>query len=428
MEHSRKLTSLAAALLLAVIPLQADVLEVGAGCRFPSLQAAAPCAAPGDTIMIREGVYPGDQRIVNLQGTATRQIYILSPPDETVIFRGGQDGWHMTAVAYLFISGFTFTEQAHNGLRIDDGETERRLSHHIVLENCIWQNVQPLENNDLLKLAGVDDVTVRNCRFYNNFSNVGSGLDMVGCHDATIERSYFENMTANAIQVKGGSQHILIRQNFFRDCGRRTLNLGGTTGLIYFRPANANFAVRDVKVYANIIVGSEAAVAFAGCVDADVANNTIYQPEIWVIRILQANIGDPRFIPCSDNTFRNNIVYGTVALRTECNVGSDTNPETFRFANNLWCFPNREGWAGPELPSAESNGIIQQDPLFFAPLYDDFSLLAGSPAIGGGAENSGPVTDFWGRLYAAKPSIGAIEGAYLDRHFWYPYRPDEDIK
>lgn len=229
------LTTITALLLFAPAGAWADALEVGPGHPFPSLQAAAAHAAPGDTILIHEGVYPGDQRIVNLQGTASRNIYIMAPPDETVIFSGGQEAWYMSDVAYLFISGFIFTGQERNGVRINDGETYESPSHHVVFENCIWKNVRPLENNDLLKLAGVDYVTVRKCQFYNNFSDVGSGLDMVGCHFVTIEENYFEKMTANAIQAKGGSQFIQIRQNFFRDCGRRTLNLGGTTGLIYFR-------------------------------------------------------------------------------------------------------------------------------------------------------------------------------------------------
>ena len=84
----------------------------------------------------------------------------------------------------------------------------------------------------------------------------GSGIDMVGCHHGIIKGNYFENMGSNSIQAKGGTQHITIEGNFFRNGGQRPLNLGGSTGLPFFRPIDATFEAADIKVFSNIIVGS----------------------------------------------------------------------------------------------------------------------------------------------------------------------------
>ncbi|MBK8241845.1 MAG: hypothetical protein IPK88_00320 [Saprospiraceae bacterium] len=44
----------------------------------------------------------------------------------------------------------------------------------------------------------------------------GSGIDMVGCHNGRINKCTFENMGANSIQMKGGSQYIRIEKTFLK--------------------------------------------------------------------------------------------------------------------------------------------------------------------------------------------------------------------
>jgi len=100
----------------------------------------------------------------------------------------------------------------------------------------------------------LDSFSVSNCLFLNG-SPGGSGIDMVGCHHGTFEGNRFEHMGANAVQAKGGTSDITIQRNFFKDGGQRSLNLGGSTGLQFFRPDTAHYEAADLRVYANIFVG-----------------------------------------------------------------------------------------------------------------------------------------------------------------------------
>lgn len=395
-------------LVLFYFSINAATLHIGNGFPYANLEQAAIDALPGDTILFHEGTYSGGQYIFELQGTANAWIYITNVTNETVIIEGGNNAIQFVDPAYLHISGLIFQYQIGNGLNTDDGGDYSTPAHHVIFENCTFQDISANGNNDLLKLSGLDFFEVRNCTFLNG-ADGGSGVDMVGCHNGVIKDNFFENMGSNCIQAKGGTQHIRIEGNFFRNGGSRTLNLGGSTGLQFFRPDTAHFEAADLQVYSNIIVGSWAAVAFVGSVNVEVVNNTIYNPENWVIRILQETVDPDRFLECGDNTFRNNIVYLGNNLSTETNIGPNTVPETFTFSNNLWYNFDNPNWSGPNIPVEDLNNILNQDPLFTDPDNEDFNIPTNSPATSNGFAVVDPKLDFFDNGFANPPSIGAIE-------------------
>lgn len=243
-----------------------------------------------------------------------------------------------------------------------------------------------------------------------NGSPGGSGIDMVGCHDGIIRNCHFENLGSNSIQAKGGTSNIRIEANVFQNGGLRALNLGGSTGLQFFRPIDAAYEAADLKVYSNIFIGSEAPVAFVGSINCEVINNTIYLPGKWVMRILQETVDETRFPPCGYNTFRNNIIYIDNRVNVEVNIGPNTAPETFTFSNNLWYHSQDPNWSGPVLPAVEANSIVGQDPLFADAFAADFDIEEGSPAIGVGFEVINPATDHEGKDFLEPRSVGAFEG------------------
>ena len=389
--------------------LKANTLHVGIGYTFSNLEGAADNAIAGDTILIHEGTYNGGQTISDLKGTASDYIYILAAPDESVSVQESSVGWHLINVAYLYIEGITFEQQTVNGVNIDDGSDYSTPSHHIIINNCVFKDINATGNNDLLKLSGLDDFEIRNCVFKNG-SPGGSGIDMVGCHRGIIADNQFENMGSNSIQAKGGTQYIKIAGNFFKNGGQRSLNLGGSTGLAYFRPNDAAFEAADLQVYSNIFIGSVAPIAYVGSVRIEVINNTIYLPDKWVIRILQETVDSDRFVECGDNIFRNNIIYLDNNISTETNIGPDTRPETFTFSNNLWYNADDEQWSGPDIPVSDPDNIINQDPLFNNHQNEDFSLQSSSPAIGKGYTLTDPEKDYAGNTFNTPRSIGAHEG------------------
>ena len=365
-------------------------------------------AIAGDSVIFLEGTYSGGEYISGLQGSENNWITILAETEHGVIIQGGSNSWQLSDPCWVKIEGFIFEHQTGNGLNIDDEGTFETPADHIIISNCIFRDMSASGNNDLLKLSGVDNFQVADCEFLNGAGG-GSGIDMVGCHNGLIHQNRFENMGSNAIQMKGGTQHITVERNFFKNCGARTLNLGGSTGLAYFRPQDATFEAADLYVYSNIFIGSEAPIAYVGCTRVKVVNNTFYLPERWVVRILQETVDPDRFISCGDNYFENNIIYqGNIS--TETNVGPNTRPQSFTYSNNFWYNYQNTSWSGPSIPVTDPGLIINQDPSFTDASSEDFSIADGSPAVGIISGDTVPVYDFSKNIYNNPRSAGAIEG------------------
>ena len=401
-------------IILSAISIHAFAftLEVGNGYPYSSLEQAAAVAVPGDTILIHSGTYNGGIFVGDLQGTASSWIYILAASGETVIFDGGTNAWQFTDAAYLEIRGFVFEHQTGNGLNFDDGGSYETPAHHILFADCTFRNINASGNNDLLKLSGLDDFEINNCSFTNGAAG-GSGIDMVGCHDGIIKNCSFENLGSNSIQAKGGTSNIEITRNLFKNGGARAVNLGGSTGLAFFRPIDAPYESADLKVYTNLFIGSEAPIAYVGTINTEVVNNTMYLPTKWVLRILQETVDPDRFPPCGNNTFRNNVIFLDERSSVECNIGPNTAPETFTFSNNLWYHVDDANWPGPDLPVPDVDNIVGQNPLFEDEHNDDFTLHEGSPAIGSGYGVEYPALDFSGSSFLNPRSIGAFEGGMV---------------
>jgi hypothetical protein len=396
--------------------LSATTLHIGSGFPYANFEQAASVALPGDTILFHAGTHLGGQYVANLQGTPENWIYIKNASGEAAILNGGNNAIQLTDPAYLHISGLIFQHQTGNGMNIDDGGNYATPAHHIIFDDCTFRDMSADGNNDLLKLSGLDDFQIINCTFLNG-ADGGSGIDMVGCHHGIIKGNYFENMGSNSIQAKGGTQYIRMEGNYFKNGGQRTLNLGGSTGLQFFRPIDAPFEASDLQVYSNIIVGSWAAIAYVGSVNVSVINNTIYRPENWVIRILQESVDPNRFVECGDNIFQNNIVYLGNNLSTETNIGPNTRPQSFSFSNNLWFNADDINWSGPSIPVADINSIINEDPQFLDPQNDDFLIAMNSPAAETGADVAEPQLDFFEMNFNTPRSIGAVEANPLSNAF-----------
>lgn len=392
--------------LLCTNLLSAKTIQVGTNLPCKSLADAAVLAVPGDTIFFQKGVFPGGEIIRNLKGSEDKWITIFASGTDSVIIRGGATSWQFADPAYLRIEGFIFEEQSANGMNVDDGGDYSTPARHLIIKNCAFRNIKASGNNDLLKLSGLNQFEIVGCKFSNG-SPGGSGIDMVGCHQGTISSCEFEGQGSNSIQAKGGSQYIQIIRNKFVNGGQRSVNLGGSTGLPYFRPMDAAFEASNLEVYSNIFVGSDAPIAFVGCVNSKVINNTIYKPGKWVVRILQENT-NPRFAQCGENTFCNNLIYYGY-LRIETNIGSNTRSETFRFANNFWFDFSATQAHLPTIPVKDSTIVFGLDPKFVNAESGNFRLEKDSPAAGKIKTLSEPVTDFYYRSFMPLRSIGAVE-------------------
>lgn len=181
--------------------------------RYSELNSAFLEVSSGDTIFVHKVVYY-HRRVYffeNMRGTEDKPISIFAAGE--VIFQGGSTAWQFTDAAHLHVQGIVFSRQSANGVNFDDGGTYHAPSHHIVFEDCTFRDIQATGNYNLLKLLGVDDFEIKNCRFING-SPGGSGIDMVGCHNRLITKCRFENQESNSIQTKGGTSDIRIEANF----------------------------------------------------------------------------------------------------------------------------------------------------------------------------------------------------------------------
>jgi len=107
----------------------------------------------------------------------------------------------------------------------------------------------------------------------------------------------------------------------------------------------------------NVIDAGEAAVAYVSCTDCVFDYNTIVNPEVYLMRILREG-GDQQ---TSYNTFRHNLIqYGNLPYIQ--NVGSNTLPETFDYAENYWYKSTYPRDSIPSLPGGETNPAGGLDP------------------------------------------------------------------
>jgi hypothetical protein len=387
---------------------------------FATIERAVQQAQPGTAIRLHSGTYSGGEYVEDLAGTANAPIWIGGEPGGVrPVIDGGGEALHLSRVRYLVIHDLEVRNTTNNGINCDDGGeyADPDATRYLIFDRLSIHDVGGSGNQDCLKLSGLDDFVVMNSAFDTcGGGTSGSGIDHVGCHDGLIARNTFANMSGNAVQCKGGSTDIEVRWNLMLDSGQRGVNMGGSTGFTFFRPplssTSANAEARRISVIANVIKGGITPFAFVGCVDCIAANNTIVDPENWLLRILQETTtgGGYTFLPVSNGEVINNLFYfSRSAISTYVNIGPDTEPSSFTFANNLWYAHDNPAQSTPTLPVSETDGVSGLDPGFADPA-GDYTIGPQSPAAGQGKPLSSVVGDMDGNCYADPPSIGAYEG------------------
>jgi hypothetical protein len=338
-------------------------------------RAAIAAAQPGTTVRLAAGVYGGGFHFLNLRGEAARPIVIAAAdPMHPPIFRDANAGIHLSNPAHVELRDLAFTKLAHNGLNIDDGSATAKpeSAHHVTLRRLRISDIGSEGNHDGIKLSGLWDFTVVDCTIERWGTKGGSGIDMVGCHRGVIESSVIRHTNPEApnctgVQCKGGTSEVVIRRNRFEHAGGRGVNIGGSTGLQYFRPplvpAGEHAEARDIRVEGNTFVGAMTPVAFAGVDGAIVRFNTIERPARWAFRILQENKA-AGFVPSRNGQFTDNVIRFESTRWSEggVNIGGGTAPGTFTFARNWWYCVDRPEQSEPKLPTAETGGVYGKNP------------------------------------------------------------------
>ena len=205
-------------------------------------------------------------------------------------------------------------------------------------------------------MSGVDHFRVRNCHFE---AWGGSGIDMVGCHHGVVEDCTFVGREGfsqdNAVQLKGGTADVLVQCCLFQNAGQRCINLGGSTGLQFFRPGVQGYEAKNITVAGNRFEGSMARRWPGSPPTAGMSITTrSFCPRSGCCESSRRP-ADPQFTALSRRRVRDNLVIYDSRVQVFVNVGPRTAPETFVFRRNVWC--DVEGSRRPSLPVPEKDGV-----------------------------------------------------------------------
>lgn len=358
-------------MVATVDAIAADVAVAGPA----ELRAAVAAAKPGTRVLLAGGDYGAGYRFADLRGEPGRPIVIAAADSKNPpVFSGGNVAIHLSNPAYVELHGLVITRMAQNGLNLDDGAAaaQPESARGIVLRGLRVSDIGAEGNNDGLKLSGLWDFRIEDCVIERWGTKGGSAIDMVGCHrgvisGCTIRHNNPEPPNCTGVQAKGGSSEIAILGNRFEHAGGRSINIGGSTGRPYFRPAlgsgNEHAEARAIRVEGNTFLGSIAPVAFVGVDGAVVRFNTIERPARWAVRILQENRA-PDFIACRRGEFTDNIVIFESTRWSEggVNIGAGVAADTFTFARNWWYCADAPARSAPRLPVAEMGGVHGRAP------------------------------------------------------------------
>lgn len=390
-------------LLLAACLVGADAPTAGADDvttvrTIEALRTAVAHARPGRRIRVASGTYAGGLAFQGIAGAKDRPV-VLEAEDAAhpPVFRGGTNGFQFTDAAWFELRGLVFEGATGNGLNFDDGGTPDTPAHHVVLRDLVVRDVGPDGNRDGIKLSGLLNFRVEGCTV-ERWGRGGSAVDMVGCQRGVIEGNTFRHEPgadqASGVQGKGATRDVTIRRNRFEHAGARAVNAGGSTGLAFFRPPleawkGPKFEAKDLVVEGNTFVGSTTPIAFVGVDGAVFRFNTVHLPGRWALRILQET-REPGFVPARGGVVTDNVF----AFRSDrwaeggVNVGSGTEPASFRFARNVWWCEDAPARtrALVRLPVEEDDGVYGKDPGFRDAERGDLRVRRDGPAARAGAD------------------------------------------
>jgi parallel beta-helix repeat protein len=344
---------------------------------FETLQHAADILAPGDTVLVEDGIYKGFALWSG--GTALDPIVFEALGNNALINTPGPttDGINIENADYVILDGFVVNDQPRNGIRL-------ALANHCV---------------------------VRNCRCNNNFER---GIFTAFTDDIVIEHNICSNsIDEHGIYVSNSSDRPIIRYN---ECyGNNNIGIhlngdlsAGGDGIISSPQIYSNYihdnnlaaginmdGVANPIIYNNIIINNhygqgialfqqDGAVVTSG---AKIYNNTIIVPSDGRWGVLMTSGAN------KNTEIYNNIIInlhawrGSISCESTDDLLSDYNILSNKMSNGgdgvSITLPQWKA-IGPDINSLLADSLKE---IFSAPGAYDFHLNSDSQAVGSGNTN-----------------------------------------
>ncbi|MFM7099804.1 MAG: right-handed parallel beta-helix repeat-containing protein, partial [Verrucomicrobiota bacterium] len=397
---------------------------------FATFNRAVSAVAPGDTVLVRGGVYA---QTVNLwaQGTSFARVVFQSYPGETAILDGSTLPANTTLVTisgdWVDWKGFEVRHATRTGITIWEASQVRLLQnsvHHCwnggifvggtafglttdnrVEGNAIYQNCQVNAAHTATSgwPAAIGSQWTDRLTVVDNtvFENHGEGMAFTLADQGLAEGNTVHDNYSVGIYLDN-AQFTTVRSNFILSTGNTTFYRSGY-------PANGismanefysgSHPLTDNNVSNNLILGGKRCI-YSGNYDAGgglkntlIAHNTCLNGVLSVLGI-EADPGHAGTV-VANNIFRQTLV--GVPLVTVVNNG-------ITFHHN--------SWSGGSPGLAAGTGDVLADPLLVNPggfTDTDYRLQAGSPCLLAAADLPAVPDDYWGAFRTSPRDMGAHE-------------------
>jgi parallel beta-helix repeat protein len=377
---------------------------------FCTISAAAAAATAGTTVLVSAGTYD-EQVSVARSGNAPQPVVFRAQPGQTVIVRGGQYGFYVSARSWITIDGFHVTDTTSDGIHISSNS-----AHVKVLDNTVTSAGQPASGLTAkgISLTNVTDSVVDGNTVTHNsnygiylvqstgvevagnelafnakqFSRAASGIRLHSSPGNTISRNVSHDNEDSGIELVTGSDGNLVVDNVCYG--------NGDHGIDNLDARNQRIVANSV--YRNVTAGINAEGGSTGAV---LANNISVDNGIDSPRT-KGNIRVD-----AQSTAGTSIDYDLVHLRT---AGTAV----------VWGSSFYSSLGAMRAATGQEPHGVEADPGWLDAAAGDLHLTAGSPAID--SANSGASgqtqTDADGSARVDDPAVantGAGPRAYDDR-------------
>lgn len=399
---------------------------------WATFSRAVSAVAPGDTVLVRGGVYA---QTVNLwaQGTATARITFQSYPGETAILDGSTLPANTTLVTisgdWVDWQGFEVRNATRTGITIWEANQVRLLQntiHHcwnggifvggsafgLTQDNRVEGNT--LHDNCQINAAHTatggwpaaigSQWTERLALVHNTVhENHGEGMAFtLASQGLAAGNTVYDNYSVEI--YLDNAQFTTVRANFILHTGNTAFYRSGypANGISMANESYSGSNPLDGNsLLNNIILGGKRCVYYGnyqaggGLRNTLIAHNTCLDGTLAVLGI-EADTGH------SGTVVANNVFRQTLAGTPLVSVVN----------NGITCHHN--AWSGGSPGLAAGPGDVLADPLLANPggwADLDYRLQAGSPCLGAAADLAAVTDDYWGTLRTSPPDIGAHEAS-----------------